>query len=164
MQYPKRVLWLDSVHLAGPGQFILPPAWRAAQGPPCPGAFPFWFDDSAVEEIDAFVHGFPRVAVDAKCAGVRLLPTTRCRDIAFWIGVYVAQRRQRIADARRIADALGVTWQDRPDVLAYFEARDRSFLQRAPVLEAQSAEPGPPDATYLAAKARAEKLLEEWRA
>ena len=128
MQFPKRVLWLDSVHLAGPGQFILPPAWRAAQGPPCPAIYPFWFEDSAVEEIDAFVHGFPRVAVDAKCAGARRLSTTRCRDLPFWINLYAAQRPQRIEDSRRIADALGVTWQERPDVLAYFETRDRSFL------------------------------------
>ena len=164
MQFPKRVLWLDSVHLAGAGQFILPPAWRAAQGAPCPGLAPFWFDDTHLEEIDAFVHGFPRVAVDAKCAGARNLKTTRCRDVAFWVGVFAATRFDRISQAMLIADKLGVKRQFQPELAAYFEARDRSFIERAAVLEQQFGELGPPDATYLAAKARAEKVLAELRA
>ncbi len=164
MHFPKRVLWLDSVHLQGPGQFILPPAWRAAQGAPCPGLAPFWFDDSHVEEIDAFVHGWPRIAVAAKCAGVRKLPTNRCRDIPFWVDLYAATRPQRIEQSRAIADKLGVTWQPRPQELAYFEARDVQFRERSEQLLAEYGEPGPPDETYIAAKARAETLLAELRA
>jgi len=159
MQFPKRVLWLDSVHLQGAGQFILPPAWRAAQGAPCPGLYPAWFEDTAVEEMDAFVHGFPRVAIDAKCAGARKLPTHRLRDLPFWIELFAATRPQRIEDSRRIADALGMKWQPRLQEADYFLKRDRSFLGRAEQLERECGDPGPADETYLAAKARAEAIM-----
>jgi len=159
MSNPKRVLWLDSVHLTGAGQFILPPAWRAAQGAPTPGIFPFWFEDTVLEELDAFVHGLPRVSIAAHAAGARKLPTTRLRDLPFWIDLFAATRMGRIDASRLIADRLGVHWQNRPDVLAVFEARDRSFHERAAMLEQQFGDPGPPDETYLAAKARAEAIM-----
>jgi len=164
MSNPKRVLWLDSVHLAGAGQFILPPAWRASHGAPCPGLFPAWFEDTAVEEVDAFVHGFPRVSIAAQAAGARKLPTTRLRDLPFWIDLFAATRFERIHQAMLIADKLGVTWEDRPEVAAVFEARDRSFHERAAMMEQQFGDPGPPDATYLAAKARAEAIMAGLRA
>lgn len=163
MQFPNRVLWLDSVHLQGPGQFILPPAWRAAQGAPCPGIYPFWFEDSAVEEIDAFVHGFPRVCVPAQCAGARHLPTQRLRDLPFWIDVFAATRPQRIEQSKEIAAKLGVKWRERLEELRYFEARDVSFRQRAAQLEQTCSDPEPPDETYVAAKARAEAMMQELR-
>lgn len=163
MQAPTRVLWIDSVHLTGAGQFVLPPAWRAAQGPPCPGIFPAWFEDTAVEEVDAFVHGFPRVIVPAQCGGVRRYRTTRLRDLALWIDLFAAMRRQRVADAREIARKLGVRWQHRPDIEAHFEARDHAFRKRAAQLERDNGDQAPPDDTYLAAKARAEAMLAELR-
>lgn len=161
MEFPNRVLWLDCVHLQGPAQYILPPAWRAAlPGPACPGLFPFWFDDSAVEEVDAFVHGFPRVALAAKCAGPRTEKTTRCRDLHFWIRLFAAMRRIRLHDAGQASAKLGIT--PRPDlaqIVAHFEMRDAAFLERADALMEQYGAPGEPDETYLLAKARAEQIM-----
>lgn len=160
MQCPNRVIWLDSVHLTGAGQFVLPPAWRAAQGDPCPGAFPFWFEDTAVEELDAFVHGFPRMSLAAKCAGTRGAKTTRCRDIAFWVSVFAGTRGQRLAQAAEIGRKLGVAPPSNlAGIIANFETRDASFIARAPALQEQFGAEGAADETYLAARARAEEIL-----
>ena len=155
MQYPNRVLWLDSIHLNGAGQFILPPAWRAAQGDPCPGLFPFWFEDTHVEELDALVHGFPRVALTSKCAGPRNAKTNRCREVAFWVDVYEALRPKRLEQAAEIVAKLGVPARDMSAENAYFAERMAAMRARAEQLEATFGEASEPDASYLAAKERA---------
>lgn len=164
MQYPNRPLWLDSVHLTGAGQFILPPAWRAAQGATCPGLFPFWFIDTAIEELDAYVHGFPRVALASKAAGPRGFKTNRMRDVAFWIDVFAATRLERLVQAAMIAKKLGVPTRDNKELFHYFAARDIEMKGRAAVLTDAFGELGPPDETYRAAKLKAEWLLAERRA
>lgn len=163
LQYPNRPLWLDSIHLAGPGQVILPPAWRAAQGAPCfPGIYPFWFDDTYQEELDAFVHGPMRVTLASKCAGPRTQKTNRCRDIEFWVDVFAATRPQRVEQARAIADRLGVKMANPSALIAMYEARDAEMKRRAPALMAQFGEVGEPDASYVAAKKRAEAMVVRW--
>lgn len=160
MQCPGRVIWLDSLHLAGAGQFVLTPTWRKAQGDPCPGGYPFWFSDTCVEELDAFVHGFPRMSLAAKCAGTRGAKTTRCRDIAFWVSVFAATRPQRLAQAAEIGRKLGVAPPSNlAGIIANFETRDASFIARAPALQEQFGAEGAADETYLAARARAEEIL-----
>lgn len=163
MEYPTRVLWMDSVHLVGPGQFIITPAWRAAlpDGLAVPGIFPYWFEDSALEETDHLVHGFPRVACWAKAAGPRTDKTNRMRDLKFWIDVFARTRPRRIKRADKIAKAMGLPIRDHADVIAHFEKRDRDFLARADELTEKYGATGEPDETYLAAKAQAERILAE---
>lgn len=160
MQHPSRVLWLDCVHLAGPGMFILPPAWRAAlPGQACPAVFPFWFDDSHIEEVSALVHGMPRFACWAKCAGPRIERTNRMRDLPFWIGVFGALRHDRLLEARQIARNLGIIMPPPEQTMAHFDLRDREFLLRAPALEERYGALGEPDAGYQHAKSEAEHLM-----
>jgi len=163
MQFPNRPIWLDSVHLAGAGQFILPPAWRAVQGPPCPPLYPFWFIDTAVEEIDAYVHGFPRIALAAKAAGPRGFKTNRMRDVEFWIDLFQAQRGQRLAEAERIRKELGALAVDTDPYVAHFEQRMEEMRSRAPVLKEAFGEQGPEDDTYKAAYVAAMRVLAELR-
>lgn len=162
LQYPNRPLWLDSIHLAGPGQVILPPAWRAAQGGPCfPGIYPFWFDDTYQEELGAFVHGPMRLTLASKCAGPRTQKTNRCRDIEFWVDVFAATRPRRVEQARAIADRLGVKMANPSALIAMYEARDAEMKRRAPALMAQFGEAGEPDESYRKALTRASVLLSE---
>lgn len=161
-QFPNRLLWLDSIHLQGPAQTILPPAWRAAlPGAPYVGTAPFWFDDSGLEEIDAFCNGFPRIAVSAKCAGPRTEKTNRCRDVAFWIKVFEATRGQRVAQAAQLRQNLGHAPRDPAGEIALFEERGKAFLASAPELERQYSSGAPPDELYKKAKLRAEMILSE---
>ncbi len=167
MQFPQRVLWMDSIHLMGAGQFILSPTWRAAQGAPCPGVYPYWFEDSHTEEIDALVHGFPRMAVNARAAGPRGAKTNRMRDLQFWIMHYMAMEPRRIEEAERVAAALGVVQKDVAQIIAHFQKRWVDMLTRVPMLTETFGATGEPDASYLQAKARAEAALDamgvDWR-
>lgn len=161
LEFPTRVLWCDSHHLVGPAQFILTPMWRQALGreKPTPGIYPFWFEDSAVEELDALVHGFPRVALHQKCAGPRTAKTTRCRDLHFWIDVFTATRADRVRQAALIAKGMGIAARDNTDVMAWFERRDADFHSRAEELMERYGAPGEPDPSYIEAKEQAARLL-----
>ena len=161
LEFPTRRIWMDSHHLVGPGQPIMTPMWRKALGQenPYPAIFPFWFDDSAAEEIDALLHGFPRVALHHKCAGPRTAKTTRCRDLDFWIDVFAATRPDRVRQARKIGAHMGIFPKENPEVMGYFTQRDADFHARAEALMEQFGAPGLPDETYLMAKEQAERLL-----
>lgn len=163
MEFPTRVLWMDSIHLVGAGQFILTPAWRAAlpDGRACPALYPFWFEDTAIEEEDHMVHGFPRITTWAKAAGPRTDKTNRMRDLPFWIGVFAKTRPLRLARAARIATTLGLPARDNTDLIAQFEKRDAEFLGRADELTERFGAAGEPDESYLRAKAQAEKIIQE---
>ena len=168
MQFPQRVLWIDSIHLMGAGQFILPPTWRAAQGAACPAVAPFWFDDTHLETIDAYVWGFPRLSVNARAAGPRSAKTNRCRDIGFWIMLYMAMAPSRVEEAKRVAAALGVVPKDMGSAVRHFESQMVGMLARVPTLTKTFGAVGEPDASYLQAKTRAETMLDgmgvDWRA
>lgn len=165
LEFPNRVLWMDSHHLVGPAQFILTPQWRKALGDekPTPGIYPFWFEDSAVEEVDALLHGFPRVQLHQKCAGPRIAKTTRCRDLHFWIDVFTATRPDRMRQARKIGAHMGIFPKPDPRIMEYFAKRDEDFHARADQLMEQYGAPGEPDWSYVAAKQKAEELLEGLR-
>lgn len=162
MQVPHRVLWFNSHHLNGPCQFILPPLWRAnLEGAPTPGLFPFWFEDTHVEEIDLLVHGAPYMRVDAMAAGPRTERTTRMRDLVFWIQLFAALRDERVRQACMIARKLGVPWGDKSVLIQKLRDRDSDFIVRAPALTEQYSAPGEPDETYLHALARGQRIMEE---
>lgn len=162
LQFPNRPLWIDSVHLVGAGQIIMPPAWRAVQGGPCfPALSPFWFDDTAQEELDLFVHGIPRMRIEALCAGPRGAKTNRSRDIEFWVDVFAATRPQRVERAREICRKLGLPFANPAAMLVAREAIDADMKRRAPELQAQWGDQGEPDETYLAAKAAAMRLMHD---
>ena len=66
LQFPNRVLWMDSHHLTGAGQFILPPKWRARYvvAVPCPGLSSFRFEDLSRRKrcrIPSSAWVFPRM-------------------------------------------------------------------------------------------------------
>lgn len=161
LEYPNRVLWMDSHHLVGPGQPITTPNWRKALGdePVYPGSYPAWFEDEAQEEEDGLVHGFPRVAIWAKCAGPRVAKTNRLWDLPFWIKGFAKTRVLRIARAKKISRAMGLPSADRSREMAYFEDRDAQFLARADELTLRCGADGEPDETYREAKRRFELLL-----
>ena len=160
MQFANRVLWMDSIHLVGAGQFALPPQWRKAMPcPPCPGYFPFWFEDTWVEEVDHYVHGMPRIASYAKCAGPRTAKTTRMRELPFWIEFYQFCLPMRLEEAKRIAENLGVIPQDNKELVNHFSNRMADMLARKDVLTEMFGGGGEPDESYLRAKAHAEAIM-----
>ncbi len=160
-EQPKRVLWWSSPDDNGCVMPIIPKAWLAA----CdhkwsPEIFPFWFDDTWNQHVDLMVHGAPSLKVLASYSGARA-QTSRARDFRFWIEVFHATFPQRLEQARRMADVLGVEWKARPEVSDYMEAHYRRLIENIPDLEKTYGDDREPGPEYLAAKARAAKFVME---
>lgn len=121
---------------------------------------PYWFSDTAQQEIDLMIHGMPSLKAKCVYAGSRGR-TRNAREFALWFDVFTATRRDRREIANTVAQRLGLKCPLRPDVEAYFQTYDKVMRERIPVFEQNFADLNEPDANYLAAKERAELLLKE---
>jgi hypothetical protein len=138
---------------------IIPKAWLDA----CdyrwsPEIFPFWFDDTWNQHIDLLIHGMPSQKMLVSFSGTRG-KTTRGRDFAFWINVFNECLPLRVTAAKEMAAKLGVAWQDRRDVLLYFENWSKALLENVSSLEQVYGDDRDPGPEYFTAKDRAEKML-----
>lgn len=139
---------------------VLSRKWVESAGRFFPEHFPFWFSDTWLKEVYGFVFGQNMAIVEQLSFSHKRTPTHGMRDLAFWFEVFAATRGERIAEAKRIAVALGRAWQDRPELVRLFEAGDEKQLENVPRYEvAFGAKAGEPGAAYLEALKRAQALL-----
>lgn len=139
---------------------VLSRAWVKAAGRFFPEHFPFWFADTWLKEVFGFVYGTNMPIVDYLQFSHKRTPTQQMRDLAFWFRVFALTRLERIEEARRVAKACGVDWQDRPNLIDLFEKGDAMQLERVPQYEAAfGANRTEPSDAYLAAKAKADGLF-----
>lgn len=122
--------------------------------------FPFWWEDTWHQEINMMLFGLPSLKVKAFYAGSRGR-TRNAREFAFWLDVFRATRPMRREIAAKVAAALKVQLAPRPDVEQYFERYDTVMLERCPMFQESFGDLAEPDANYVAAKARAEVLLQK---
>lgn len=162
MKYPNRVLWWSCPSDPDTTTPIIPHTlldrmdWVWS-----PEIFGYWYDDTWWMEIDRMIFGGPSLRVRPMFSGARG-QTTRGRDFEFWTRAFIVLRPRRMAEAKRLAEALGLPWKDPPpEMLDDFYARDRHLLAHADEFQRVFGDPRPPDEGYLLAKARAEKLMEE---
>lgn len=162
IRHTNRVLWWSCPHDPDTTMPIFPHTILDAVGwQPHPEIYPYWYIDTHWAEIDRMVFNGPSLRIRPMYAGARQ-QTTRGRDFAFWAGVFAALRPKRIEEAKRLNEALGLTWLDpTPEMLSDFYARDHHLAQHAEDFEARFGDPNPPGPEYLAAKARAEAMLKE---
>ena len=160
-KYPNRVMWFSSptepdlVLPIIPKAFLDAVAWDYA-----PVVWPFWFIDTWHVELDRLIHGGPSLRVKCMYSGGRA-KTTRGRDFEFWIRLFVATRKSRIKASKILADTFGVEWKEPdPAMIAEFEARDKYQLDHVADFEKAFGDPSDPGPEYVAAKARAEKIME----
>lgn len=139
---------------------VLSREWVKAAGRFFPEHFPFWFADTWLKEVFGFVYGGDMPIVDYLQFSHKRTPTQQMRDLGFWFGVFAFTRKERIAEAERIAHAYGLEWKQRVQLKNLFEQGDAAQMERVPQYEATfGANRGEPSAAYLAAKERAEALL-----
>lgn len=124
--------------------------------------FPFWFADTAVAETFSFITG--RTIPTPQYLLVTQKPADynpRLRDMDLWWDFYVATRKERLATAARMRDALGINLPDvvLQRVVDMWEARDREGRQAAKNIVDLAPAPLPPTEQYRTAKARAEAYL-----
>ena len=130
--------------------------WRIS-----PEIFPFWWDDTWLEEVDAILSGGPILKLPASFAGTHG-KTTRGRDFAFWGRIFAGTRPLRIAQANDMAAALGLP---RPQLysglLASFEANDRFQQDMVAEFERTFGDGSEPPESYLRVKSAALRLIEQ---
>lgn len=162
IRHPNRLLWFSCPSDPDTTMPIIPHTWLdVTDWRPLPEIFPYWFTDTWLAEIDRMCFGGPSLRIRPMYAGARQ-QTTRGREFEFWTRLYIALRPQRVEKAKRLSEAMGLTWADPPaEMLADFEARDRHLLQHAADFEERFGDKSAPGPDYLAAKAKAEDMLKE---
>lgn len=160
-KFPKRILWWSCPYDADCVMPIIPKQWaEAADHELSPTIFPFWFNDTWLQELDLMVSGGPSLKVQAAYAGQRSV-TTRGRDFGFWYKVFAATRAERWAKAETIAERLGIEVTMREFLTQHFAKYDAHGQANAPAFQKRFGDPREPGAEYIAAKAYAEKLLQD---
>ena len=156
---PKRVVWWSCPDDKGCVMPVIPSAYlRAVDYRWSSEVHPYWWDDSAQQEIDLMLHGLPSMKIHPMYSG-RRGPTQSAREFVFWLDVFKAMRPQRRAQARQIAATLELPFIERPDVEQYFAAYDNAMRARCEEFEKGYGDTDPPTARYLLARARAEKWI-----
>ena len=154
---PKGLWWWTC---DGPRQCIYPVmshGWYAAAGRFFTDLFPFWFDDVWLREVAVMVFG--REIDRIPCARLvdTVTRTTRMYDLRFWDDFYQATRPARVAEARRIAEALGlpnIAHAVRPQL-----GPNRKFREESEKTVELQGDVEPPSPGYLAAKKHAETVM-----
>lgn len=139
---------------------VLSKEWVKASGRFYPEHFPFWFADTWLKEVFAFVYGQDMPIIEHLQFSHKRGSTIGMRDLAFWFQVFAKTRQERMDEAKRVCQAMGIPWTPRADLVAMFERGDAMQLERVPQYEkGLGANRGEPSAVYLEAKAKAEKLF-----
>lgn len=128
-----------------------------------PEIFPFWFDDTWNQQIDLLIHGLPSQKLKCAYSGQRG-KTTRGREFAFWLDVFNQTLPLRVQIAKEMAPKFGVEWQDRRDVLLYFESWANNMNAGVADLEKTFGDPREPGPEYAIAKERAVRMLADMAA
>ena len=135
--------------------------WLTAAGQMFTEHFPFWWDDLWILELWVLVSEGPPLQIEAE-AEDRPAKTMRMRDLRFWTEFFESTRGERIAEAERIAAALGRTATvDKASVSRALFNIAPEFRRDIDTIEAAQGERAPPTPEYLAAKSRADSLMQE---
>jgi hypothetical protein len=135
---------------------IVSEKWRAAAGHIFTDHFPFWYDDLWLIELQRYVTGKRGDRLDIWLQD-RARGTHRMRDLAIWDKFFWSRREERRADARTIAERLGLPPIESFDGLDL--GMSRTFDPNA--LEAKEGDRSPPTPEYLAALTRAKTIMEQ---
>lgn len=117
---------------------------------------PYWYSDTYQQEIDMMIHAGPSLKVNAWYSGTRSI-TNNGRDFKFWLDVFIAMRPKRRAQARAIAEHLGIPLPDQTQVETYFAEYDAAMAERCDSFEEKFGDKRPPSPQYVAAKVAAAK-------
>ena len=139
---------------------VLEAQWVKAAGRFFPEHFPFWFSDTWLKEVFAFVYGQDMPIIEALPFSHKRGVTQGMRDLEFWFRVFARTRGERIDEAKRVAAAYGIAWFEKPQLIDIFDKSDEAQLERVPQYEAVfGANQGEPSDAYKAAKAKAARLF-----
>lgn len=152
-----RIVWWTTNH--GPVIPIVPQKWiNAAGGNIFTHYFPFWFDDTWLHELSAFVHGLPSYLIQASCFIQKRNPVTkRLRDLRFWMDFFISKRPERKEHARKIRATLGLPMPDMKVVDEWIKGTDAMWTENWQKWENAVGDKSEPDESYIEAKKMAER-------
>lgn len=136
---------------------VISGAWFKASGYIFPEYFPFWFNDTWLVEVYRFIYGHHPMIMGGLLLGGKKGRTRGMRDLSFWAEYFFKLRPKRLAEAHRIAHALGMTpsvlSMDDP-VIREYEENDLGFISRIPEFERDFGPeaPGPETEMYTTLK------------
>lgn len=95
---------------------VVPEKWRAAAGKIFTDYFPYWHDDGWLQQVWFYAkgtHQWPVLDVDVRDDNAG--KTHRLHDYPFWESFFWNRDGERLAEAARIAEALGWPKVDNPE-------------------------------------------------
>jgi hypothetical protein len=156
--------WQEANDPNNPGHTIMTRRFiEALGGEPYTRWFPFWFDDPWLNEVHtfAFGSGIP-IATDMQLRAREHGVCQGMRDLPFWVDFWIASRRLRIDQAKRLGKAYDAPVIDPEGPLRVFHELDRQWPDRIGQIEqACGADIGEPSPRYLRAKARAQEWMRQ---
>lgn len=145
------IFWNDVGNPGAAGAFIVSDAWLRACGYALPIYFPYWFGDTWMDELRAFVTGAERGIDEAMRLYIPKGKTTGMQELDFWWGFFNATRPLRIVEAERIYIATcpletALTQEEfqtrAQEMSLIMRQRDREHRPQIPELEGAFAEMG----------------------
>jgi len=160
MTAPGVLAWNDT---ASPGQatnIIVTRQWIEEVGYFLDERFPFWFSDTACNELASFLTG-NTIAIPQNLLMVHNGSSSnpRLRDMDLWWRLYSATRKERLETAARMRERMGLAVPPNLDeIVRMWEQRDVAGLPSSQRIVEQFP-PRDPDDAYLRAKEAAIKYL-----
>ena len=146
--------------LNNPNSFTYPciqKIWRELTGYVLCDRFPFWFADSWHAEVFQMAMDVPVPIIDGLVLGGRRGVTRGFRDLPFWLDYWIATRKERIAEAKKIKGG-----EIDRRVIDGFEMIDQIHRQNMEQYNQWHQPPeSPPSERYLAALAEANEWLND---
>jgi len=125
-----------------------------------PDLFPFWYIDTWTRDLDALVSCDVPVHIASRFVNPRREPSIGARDLKFWAQFYADLHGDREEWAIELWQDFGIEPTEKVnEVSRVLEDRAVEAVANAEKWEARFGDPSPPDALYLAAKKRAENIL-----
>ena len=160
MTVPGVLAWNDT---ASPGQasnIIVTRQWIEEVGYFLDERFPFWFSDTACNELASFLTGntipIPQNLLMVHNGGTS---NPRLRDMDLWWRLYSATRKERLETAARMRERMGLAEPPNlAELVKQWEQRDVAGLPSSQRI-AEQLPPRDPDDAYLRAKDAALKYL-----
>jgi hypothetical protein len=154
--------WLEMNDPENATFLVISEKWKKATGRFYPDYFPFWFADTWLAEVHKLAFGEPISVINQLAMGGKRGTTQGMRELSFWFKFFAATRPERVEEAKKICEAFGVRWLERPGLIEEFEKADAYQLTQIPRYEAVfKANQGEPTQVYRDAKERALKWLHD---